>query len=61
MVAAQRHFESLGWEAAEVATGDVDARLAALLAGARSLQAFQRRCDRLDPSARAAQQPPSFE
>ena len=58
--AARRHFVSLGWEAAEVAAGDVDAQLDAVLARARSLQEFARRCRMLAPSARAAEQPPAF-
>ena len=58
--AAHAHFARMGWSHAEVAGGQVDALLAAVIARAHAMQEHAKRLDNLAPHSRAFQQPPTF-
>ena len=60
VAAAQAHLARLGWSRAEVAAGQVDSQLDALIARAHAMQGHAKRLESLAPHSRAFQHPPTF-
>ena len=58
--AAHAHFARMGWSPAEVAAGQVDRQLDALIARAHAMQEHAKRLENLAPPSRSFQHPPTF-